>query len=119
MKAAVAMVALPLVAAVAGAAEPPPSRSHAHSLSGTVSSVDAAGHTLTVRDAKGKETRVATTGATRVTGGKLEPGAKVTVRWMVKDHKNVATAVLVHAPDAERTASVTPLSPPNPTPRAP
>ena len=120
MKTAGGILAAFLVGAVASAADPPPSsKSHAHSLSGTVAAIDGPGRTLTVRDAKGKETKVQTTDATRVSGGKLEPGAKVTVRWMLRDHKSIATAVRVHAPEPERTASATVPSPPAPTPKSP
>jgi len=116
MKTAVGIVSALFLAASAAAVEPVTSKNHAHALSGTVASMDGTGKTLTIRDAKGKETRVATTSATRVSGGKLELGARVTVRWMVRDHKNVATAVQVHASEAERSASATP-SPPSPTPK--
>jgi len=119
MKPTLALFATLLVSSTALAADPPNAKSHAHTLSGTVSSVDEPGRVLTVRDAKGKETRVSTTNATRVSGGKLEPGAKVTVRWMPRDHKNVATAVRVHGPEGERTASASPSSTPIPTPRTP
>src|SRR4029077_4038779 len=78
-----------LLAAAAVSAEPPTSaKNHAKTLAGTVAAVDPGGKSLTVRDAKGKETTVVMTGATRVTGGKLEKGEKVTVRWMVREKQS-------------------------------
>src|SRR5262245_56351153 len=118
MKTALGILSALFFAASSASAEPATSKNHAHSLSGTVASVDSSSKTLTMRDARGKETRLVTTSATRVSGGKLEAGAKVTVRWMVRDHQNVATAVQVHAPEAERSASATPL-PVSPTPKSP
>jgi hypothetical protein len=118
MKTALGMLSALFLAASAAAVEPATSKNHAHALSGTVAAMDGPGKTLAIRDAKGKETRVTTTSATRVSGGKLEPGARVTVRWMVRDHKNVATAVQVHPPETDRTASTTP-SPLAPTPKTP
>jgi len=119
MKTLPAILLAILPAAAAAAPEPTAAPSHAHTLSGTVASMDESGRTVTVRDGKGKQTRVTTTGATRVSGGKLEPGARVTVRWVSRDHKSIATAVLVQAPAVERTAGATPASPLNPTPGRP
>jgi hypothetical protein len=118
MKAALGILSALFLAASSASAEPATSKNHAHSLSGTVASMEGSGKTLTIRDARGKEIRLVTTSATRVSGGKLETGAKVTVRWMVRDHQNVATAVQVHPAESERTASATPL-PLAPTPKSP
>jgi hypothetical protein len=118
MKTALGIVSALFLAASAAAVEPVTSKNHAHALSGTVASMDGPGKTLTIRDTRGKETRLVTTSATRVSGGKLEAGAKVTVRWVAREHKNVATAVQVHPPEAERSASTTP-SPLAPTPKTP
>ena len=107
-----------LLAAAAVSAEPQSSaKNHAKTLTGTVAAVDSAGKSLTVRDAKGKETTVVLTGATRVTGGKLEKGEKVTVRWMAHEKKSVATVVMIQTPEATTTASASP-APASPTPKS-
>ena len=67
-------------------------KSHAGTISGTVASVDDEKKTLVVRDAQSRESRIVWTGATHVTGGALKVGEKVTVRWMPRDGKKVATA---------------------------
>ncbi|HEY7112943.1 MAG TPA: hypothetical protein VIA45_08420 [Thermoanaerobaculia bacterium] len=106
------------LAAAAVSAEPQTSaKNHAKTLTGTVAAVDPAGKSLTVRDAKGKETTVVLTGATRVTGGKLEKGEKVTVRWMTREKQNVATVVMIQTPEATATASAS-AAPASPTPRS-
>jgi hypothetical protein len=108
-----------LAAAAAAFAQTPNAKSHANSLSGTVTAVDAAGKSVTVRDGKGKETRLVVTGATRVTGGTVKSGAQVTVRWMLRDKKSVATVIKVHTPEAESTASAAPPSGITPRPKNP
>ncbi len=107
-----------LLAGGAAFAEPPASKSHANTLSGTVSSVDATRKNLRVKDAAGKETAFVWTGATHMSGGTLKVGEKVTVRWMAREGKKVATVVKVHAPESETTAS-TPAASVSPTPKAP
>ncbi len=107
-----------LLAAAAGSAEPQSSaKNHAKTLTGTVAAVDPAGKRLTVRDAKGKETTVVLTGATRVAGGKLEKGEKVIVRWMVREKKSVATVVMIQTPESA-TTSASNAAPANPTPKS-
>jgi len=105
-----------LVAAVALADSPNP-KSHTKALSGTITTLDTASKSLTVRDGKGKETRLVWTGATRVTGGTLKTGEQVTVRWMSRDKKRVATIVQVHTAEAETTAVAGGPSAVTPTPK--
>ncbi|HTO76555.1 MAG TPA: hypothetical protein VMQ61_10805 [Thermoanaerobaculia bacterium] len=110
-----------LLAAAAVSAEPQTSaKNHAKTLTGTVATVDPGGKSLTVRDAKGRETTVVLTGATRVTGGKLEKGEKVTVRWMVREKQSVATVVMIQTPEPSATASAsnTAPAPASPTPKS-
>jgi hypothetical protein len=71
---------------------------HAKSLHGTVVSVDEPGKMVVVKDSKGKETNVAYTSATKITGGTLKPGEAVTILWMDKDGKAVATTVQIAKP---------------------
>jgi hypothetical protein len=114
--------AMMLLAAAAVSAEPQTSaKNHAKTLTGTVAAVDPAGKSLTVRDAKGKETTVVLTGATRVTGGKLEKGEKVTVRWMTREKQSVATVVMIQTPEGATTASASNAAPApaSPTPKSP
>ena len=109
-----------LLATAAVSAEPPTSaKNHAKTLAGTVAAVDPGGKSLTVRDTKGKETTVVMTGATRVTGGKLEKGEKVTVRWMVREKQSVATVVMIQTPEgATASASNADPAPASPTPKS-
>jgi cold shock CspA family protein len=118
MKGPWALGAALLLATGFAGAEPTTAKSHARTLTGTIATVESAGKGLTVRDDHGKDTRLEVTSATRITGGTLQPGQKVTVRWMLRDKKNIATAVRVHAPEAERTASATASSPLSPTPKS-
>ena len=72
-----------------------------------------------MRDAKGKETTVVLTGATRVTGGKLDKGEKVTVRWMPREKQSVATVVMIQTPEgATASASNADPAPASPTPKS-
>jgi hypothetical protein len=122
MKGYARLAAATLLLAAAASAEPPPSaKNHAKTLAGTVSAVDPSGKSLTVRDAKGKETTVVLTGATHVTGGKLEKGEKVTVRWMVREKQSVATVVMIQTPEGAPTASASNAAPApaSPTPKTP
>ena len=116
--AAAALVAAASVAFAEPSPTPTAAKSHARTAKGVVASVAADGKTLTLRDEHGRESHFAVTSATRVSGGALETGRKVTVRWMPRDKKNVATAVRVQAPEPERTASTTAAAP-NPTPNRP
>ena len=109
-----------LAAAGLVAAQPSPTptaaKSHARTAKGVVAAVAPDGKVFVVRDEHGKESRFVVTTATRFSGVPLETGRKVTVRWLHREKQNVATAVRVHAPDAERTASTTPSAAPNPNP---
>jgi hypothetical protein len=116
MKASLRLIPALLLTAGIASAEPTSSKNHANTLSGTVSEMDAAQKSLVVRDAQGKQTRVIWTGATHMTGGTLRPGEKVTVRWMHRDGKKIATVVKVHDAQVETTAAAAP-APVSPTPK--
>jgi hypothetical protein len=120
MKASLGLILALAMANSAAAADSASSKSHAGTLSGTVASIDTAHKSLVVRDGQGRQVQVVWTGATRVTGPSLKPGEAVTVRWMPRDGKKVATVVKVHAPAAETTAAAT-ASPTSvsPTPKTP
>ncbi len=119
MKATLGLILALSMAGEAAAADPPSSKSHAGTLSGTVASIDTAHKSLVVRDGQGRQVHVVWTGATRVTGPALKPGETVTVRWMPRDGKKVATVVKVHAPAAETTAAAVSPAPVSPTPKTP
>ncbi len=97
---------LAMALAVALSAEPAPSKvkTHGYALSGTVSSVDESRKTFAVRNGAGKETRLVWTDATTVVGGKLKPGDRVTLRYLDKDGKHIATSVVIGEATPSKTA---------------
>ncbi len=94
-------VALVLVASLSGAA-PSKAKTHGFALSGTVSSVDESQKTFVVRSAAGRETTLVWTGATKISGGTLKPGERVTLRYLDRDRKHIATSVRIATPLAEK-----------------
>lgn len=92
---------------------PPAVKAKAHgiSLSGRVTRVDAAKKTFAVRDGAGKETALSFTGATKVAGGELKAGETVTVRYLDKDAKHIATYIRVNGPAAAAPVAATPGTP--------
>ncbi|HYB52998.1 MAG TPA: hypothetical protein VEG84_03950 [Thermoanaerobaculia bacterium] len=108
---------LMFVAGVASAQSSSTPKNHASTLTGTVAAMDEVKKTLVVHDAQGKDTQVVWTGATRMTGGTLKIGQSVTVRWMHRDGKKIATIVKVHDAESVTTASASPTV--SPTPKAP
>jgi hypothetical protein len=62
---------------------------------GTISKVDMAAKTLTVKDASGNETTVYWSDATKVEGGALKEGEKVHIKAAEKDGKMWASYVHV------------------------
>jgi hypothetical protein len=89
------------------AAATPSKKVHGVALSGRVSKVDAASKTLSVRDSSGREVALAWTGATKMTGGELKVGEVVTVRYLDKDKKHIATTIHV-GPSTTQTAKAAP-----------
>ena len=77
---------------------------HGFALTGRVSRLDRARLTFAVRDSAGKETPLSWTAATKVSGGDLKLGEIVTLRYLDKDAKHIATTIRVNAP-ATPTAS--------------
>jgi hypothetical protein len=94
--------------------EPPTSRVKAHgiALSGTVSTVDEGRKSFAVRNSAGKETRLVWTNATTIVGGKLSAGTKVTLRYLDKDGKHIATSIVLGEPDQARTPAPGPAATP-------
>ncbi len=97
-------LALPLLAA----SQPTPSKAKVHgfSLAGTVASLDEAKKTLVVRGAAGKETKLTWTDATRVLGGKLAAGQAVTLRYLDRDGKHIATSIRISPPQTTATPAI-------------
>jgi hypothetical protein len=87
--------------------DPLPNRvkTHGIALSGTVTTVDEAHKSFAVRNSAGKDTRLVWTNATTVTGGKVTSGAKVTLRYLDKDGKHIATSIVIGEPAEARTAT--------------
>jgi hypothetical protein len=94
----VSVVAALLIAA-ASFGEAPPSKAKVHGLSvtGTVASVDEAAKKMVVKASTGKQVPLVWTGATKTLGGPVKAGAKVTVRYLEKDGKNIATSIRIEA----------------------
>lgn len=95
------LVALVGFATVAGAQPAVAKRAHAHGheMKGAISTLDDAAKVFKLKDAAGKETEFAWTTATQV-HGTLKAGEMATVRYMIKDAKNIATSISVAVPPA-------------------
>jgi hypothetical protein len=63
-----------------------------------------------VRDAAGREIPLSWTAATKVTGGELKVGETVTLRYLDKDAKHIATSIHV-SPPIPPAPSPIPVSP--------
>jgi hypothetical protein len=87
--------------------EPVPNRvkTHGVALFGTITSVDEASKSFAVKNSAGRETRLVWTNATSVTGGKVVTGARVTLRYLDKDGKHIATSIVIGEPVLARTAT--------------
>ncbi len=106
---------------VAAPAKTPAVRAKAHgiSLSGRVSGLDPAKKTFSVRDPAGHETSLVFTAATKVSGGDLKVGETVTLRYLDKDTRHIATTIRISGPlspsgggSAAHSGSAPPPSPP-------
>jgi hypothetical protein len=100
----VSLLAMALAVSLSGAPAPNKARTHGYALSGTVSSVDEGRKSFAVKNAAGKETRLIWTDATTVSGGKVKAGARVTLRYLDKDGKHIATSVVIGEPTLAKTA---------------
>ena len=87
------------------AATPSKAKVHGISLSGRVSKIDAAAKTLSVRDGSGHEVAFAWTAATKITGGDPKVGDVVTLRYLDKDKKHIATTIHVGEPATSASPS--------------
>ena len=104
-----------LLAAAAFADTPSKSKAHGLSVTGTVVSVDGTAKKMTVKTSAGKQVPLVWTGATKTAGGAVKAGVRVTVRYLEKEGKNIATSIRIEtvepkaasAPPAAATPTVT------------
>jgi len=105
-------------AASAAAAAAPRAKVHGVTVSGRVSKVDAAARTFSVRETSGREVPLAWTAATKITGGDLKVGELVTLRYLDKDKKHIATTIHVGPLPPAKARPATPSVSPSPSPAA-
>ncbi|HJW14052.1 MAG TPA: hypothetical protein VJ776_05120 [Thermoanaerobaculia bacterium] len=102
-------LAAPLVAD-----SPSKTKTHGYPLSGTIAAVDEARKTFVVKSSGGKDIALVWTAATTMVGGKLKVGEKVTLRYLDRNGKHIATTVSIGEATAARTP--TPSATPGSTP---
>ena len=96
-----------LLAAIAFADTPSKSKAHGLSVTGTVVSFDGTAKKMTVKTPAGKQVPLVWTSATKTAGGAVKAGAKVTVRYLEKEGKNIATSIRI---ETTETAAASPPS---------
>jgi hypothetical protein len=89
------VAALLLAAAAFGANPPAKSKVHGLSVTGTVASLEETAKKMVVKTTAGKQVPLVWTGATKTVGGSVKAGARVTVRYLEKDGKNIATSIRI------------------------
>jgi hypothetical protein len=104
------VAALLLAAAAFGANPPSKAKVHGLSVTGTVASIEEAGKKMVVKTALGKQVALVWTGATKTVGGSVKAGVKVTVRYLEKDGKNIATSIQIVPDKALEAAAPTPAA---------
>ena len=114
MKKTLGFAAAVVLAASALGQTPPKSKAHGLSVTGTVVSADAASKKMTVRSSSGKSVPFVWTDATKTAGGTVKAGAKVTVRYLEKDGKNIATSISIDTSQSS-SAGAPPAAAPTPT----
>jgi len=115
---AAASILLP--ASAFGATPPSKSKVHGLSVTGTVVSVEELSKKMTVKTGAGREVALVWTDATKTAGGPVKPGLHVTVRYLEKDGKNIATSIqVVSEKPASAAASATPTVTASAAPRSP
>jgi hypothetical protein len=91
---------LALASTLSGAPTPTPAptklKAHGMTVNGRISRIEPVRRSLSVRDAAGKETPLSWTAATRIAGGELKAGGAVTVRYLDKDSKHIATYIQIN-----------------------
>lgn len=113
-----ACMAVALLAVFSGAS-PAKSKVHGFALSGVVIAVDSTSKTFTVKSFSGRQTSLNWTDATTMTGGSLRTGEKVTLRYLDKDRKHIATSIHIGPlPAATPARTAVPAGSPTATPSA-
>jgi hypothetical protein len=113
----ISLMAVGLLATIA-ASDPSKAKVHGYALSGTVVAVDEGAKTFDVKSSPRRQTRLSWTTATVVVGGTIAVGQRVTLRYLDKDRKHIATSIKVvpsPTPSATTAASAaTPAATPPP-----
>lgn len=104
-----------LLAAAALADTPSKSKAHGLSVTGTVVSVDGMAKKMTVKTSAGKQVSLVWTGATKTAGGTVKAGVKVTVRYLEKEGKNIATSIRVETAEPAAASLSAPPAAATPT----
>lgn len=106
----VAVFAFALLGATPAATPTPGVRAKAHgvAVAGRVTRVDPAKKTFSVRDAGGKEVALSWTAATKIAGGEIKAGDAVTLRYLDKEARHIATYIRVNAPAGPPAAAAAP-----------
>ena len=107
----VSVLAVALAASLSGDS-PNKAKTHGYALSGSVASVDQSHKTFVVKNAAGKSTTLVWTDATTVVGGQIKQGSSVTLRYLNKDGKHIATSVSVGEQVAQKTPAPKPAATP-------
>jgi hypothetical protein len=105
------------LAAAAPATATPRAKVHGVAVSGRVSKVDGGAKTFSVRETSGREVALAWTSATKITGGDLKVGELVTLRYLDKDRKHIATTIHVGPIPPAKARPATPSVSPSPAAR--
>jgi hypothetical protein len=112
--ATVSLITLGLFLTVA-ASEPDKAKVHGYAASGTIVSVDEAAKTFVLKSPSGRQTRLSWTDATVVIGGTIAVGQKVTLKYLDRERKHIATSIRIGPPP---TPSVTTARAGTPPPAA-
>lgn len=93
-----------LAAGALGVTPSPKSKAHGLTAAGTVTSVEEPAKKMVVKTPAGRQVTLVWTSATKTFGGSVRSGVKVTVRYLEKDGKNIATSIRIE-PDKPPEAS--------------
>jgi len=108
----ISLLAIVLAASVFGDS-PSKAKTHGYALTGTISAVDETRKTFVVKGSGGKDTALSWTAATAFVGGKLKVGEKVTLRYLDRNGKHIATTVSIGESAAARTPTPSAAPAPN------
>ncbi len=83
-------------------------KAHGMNVRGTISALDMKAKTLTITPSKGTARNLVWNDATKVQNGPLANGETANARYMVRDHKDVATVIVVQKEAPAKAASAKP-----------